>query len=167
MAETTPHHGKVSSRVRVDSSTNERILRPLSSTDQAIAANTMKKNNAIVTIVYVFLVLLGVGTGYLLSSTSALGVNGKVGAPIDSPKVVGVTDAAFKDCATGVLEKEGFEGEGTHKLIREGGPSQTAYLISSVVDMDQYVALTVKVCGQTVAAKNVSWLMDVGRLEVQ
>lgn len=140
------------------------ILKPISATDQATTAASMKKNNIIISVVYVFLVLLGVGTGYLLSSKTA---QGATGAPINSPKVVGVTDAVFKDCAIGVLEKEGFDGEGTHKLIREGGPSQTAYLMSSIVDMDQYVALTVKVCGQTMAAKKVSWLMDVGRLEVQ
>lgn len=129
--------------------------------------NTGKKEAPIVLAVYVVLLLLGVGTGYLLSQKGS-GPMAPKGTPITTAKVVGVQDAStFKDCATGTLEKGGSDGEGTHKLIREGGPSQTAYLVSSVVDLDQYDSLHVKVCGQTMAAKKVTWLMDVGRLEME
>jgi hypothetical protein len=125
----------------------------------------VKKQRAIVIAVYLVLALFGIGTGYLLASKGVTALS-STGNPINTAKVVGVSDpSTFKDCATGTLEKEGLAGEGTHKLIREGGPSQTAYLISSVVDMDQYVGTKVKVCGQTMQAKKVSWLMDVGRLE--
>lgn len=125
------------------------------------------KETRVILVVYVLLTVLGVGTGYLLSSRRGTTTT-DTGAPITTSKVVGVQDAStFKDCATGKLDKDGVEGEGTHKLIREGGPSQTAYLISSVIDLDQYVGLQVKVCGETFAAKKVSWLMDVGRLEMQ
>lgn len=144
----------------------EKVLRPLNATDSVPSDPAMKKNRFIVMFVYIVLLLLGVGTGYLLVSKTSLGNAVTAGKAINTPKVVGVKDATFKDCATGVIEKEGMDGEGTHKLIREGGPSQTAYLLSSVVDMDQYVGLKVKVCGQTIAAKNVSWLMDIGRLEL-
>jgi hypothetical protein len=143
------------------------VLRSMNATDTPQGTTSMKKSRAIVLGVYAALILLGVGTGYLLVSKTSLGNAVTAGQTIDKPNVVGVKDATFKDCATGVLEKEGLDGEGTHKLIREGGPSQTAYLLSSIVDMDQYVGLTVKVCGQTIAAKKVSWLMDVGRLELQ
>lgn len=117
--------------------------------------------------VYILLAALGVGTGFLLSTKNGAGSPlVPAGTAIKTATVVGVSDpSTFKDCATGTLEKEGLNGEGTHKLIREGGPSQTAYLISSIVDMDQYVSTKVKVCGQTMQAKRVSWLMDVGRLE--
>ncbi|MBI5019204.1 hypothetical protein HZB58_02950 [Candidatus Gottesmanbacteria bacterium] len=145
----------------------DNVLRPLDAKGNAIDMKQTKKDAVVVLVVYIVLMLFGVGTGYLLSQKSSSVLTPK-GTPITTNKVVGVQDAStFKDCATGKIEKEGFEGEGTHKLIRDGGPSQTAYLISSIVDLDQYVNLTVKVCGQTLGAKKVSWLMDVGRLELE
>lgn len=143
------------------------MLKPLDSEPSPDRSPRSKKQRLIVLIVYIVLAVLGVGTGYLLSSKGGVATSlTPVGTSINSATVVGVSDpSTFKDCATGTLEKEGLAGEGTHKLIREGGPSQTAYLISSVVDMDQYVNTKVKVCGQTMQAKKVSWLMDVGRLE--
>lgn len=115
--------------------------------------------------VYVVLVLFGIGTGYLLAGKGA-GGGASVGT-IQTDKVVGSTDAkTFKDSAEGTIEAGGASGEGSHKLIREGGPSQTAYLVSSVVDLDQYVGKKVRVWGQTMAAKKVSWLMDVGKIEL-
>lgn len=130
----------------------------------------VKKNGLVVFVVYIVLILLGVGTGYLLvaRSTGEAPLAAPKGTPIKTATVVGVQDAStFKDCATGQLEKGGLNGEGTYHLIRPGGPSQTAYLTSSVIDMSPYVGKTVKVCGQTIAAQHVSWLMDVGRLEIQ
>ncbi len=119
--------------------------------------------------VYVLLVGQGVGTGYVLSqSTSIAGLGGQTVKIVQTDKVAGVTDTkTFKDSAIGTIEKGGIDGEGTHKLIREGGPSQTAYLLSSVVDLDQYVGKKVKVWGQTMQAVKASWLMDVGRIEIQ
>lgn len=117
--------------------------------------------------VYVLLVALGVGTGYILSRNVPLGTQATVKME-SSAKVAGVTDTkTFKDSAVGTIEKGGIDGEGTHKLIREGGPSQTAYLMSSVVDLDQFIGKKVKVWGQTMQAVKASWLMDVGRVEVQ
>lgn len=146
-----------------------KVLRPIDAKDEVLSTQRMKTHKGIILLVYGLLLFLGIGTGYLLSAKTNLGTTSTTGGVTTNTvaKVVGVKDAIFKDCATGVIEKEGLNGEGTHKLIREGGPSQTAYLLSSIVDMDQYVGLTVKVCGQTIAAKKVSWLMDVGRLEFQ
>lgn len=119
-------------------------------------------------LVYGVLVLMGVGTGYLLSRSS-------VGTPaaqdnagyIKTETVAGISDEkTFRDSAEGVLEKDGIDGEGTHKLIREGGESQTAYLVSSVVNLDEYAGKKVKVWGETFAAEKASWLMDVGKIEV-
>lgn len=144
-----------------------KVLQSFDTKGNSIDMKPSKKDSRIVVVVYVILLLLGVGTGYLLSQKGSVSVAPK-GTAITSKKVVGVQDAStFKDCASGTLEKGGLDGEGTHKLLREGGTSQTAYLISSIVDLDQYVALKVKVCGQTLAAKKVSWLMDVGRLELE
>src|SRR3989344_3605135 len=125
--------------------------------DQAI----MKTNSKIVLGVYVLLAILGVGTGYLLAGgRPGTGVTSKT---IQTETVVGSTDTkTFKDSAEGTIEAGASNGEGSHKLIREGGPSQTAYLVSSVVDLDKFIGKHVKVWGQTVAAQKVSWLMDVG-----
>lgn len=128
----------------------------------------MKTQSArIVVGVYVVLVLLGIGTGYLLSHSNITGVGVKPGI-IKTDKVSGSTDTkTFKDSATGVIQKDGTDGEGTHQLIRDGGPSQTVTLMSSVVDLDKYVGKKVKVFGQTMAAQKAAWLMDVGRVELQ
>lgn len=125
-----------------------------------------KKTNIVVLLSYVLLIVLGVATGFILSgkiaqSPGAIGSN-------SSAKQAGSTDTTtFKDSAVGMLQKGGLDGEGTHQLIREGGPSQTAYLLSSVVDLDLYVDKKVKVWGQTLAAKRAAWLLDVGKVEVQ
>lgn len=124
-----------------------------------------KKMQRKVIVIYIFLFLLGLGTGYVLSGKSTL--SGKP-TTIKTDKVTGSTDSkTFKDFAVGVIEKDGIAGEGTHKLIRTGGASQTVYLISSVVDLDEFIGKQVKVWGQTVAAKKAAWLMDVGKVELQ
>jgi hypothetical protein len=141
------------------------ILNPLPEEEKTV----MKRNNKIVIGVYIVLIAFGVGTGYLLahSTRSGSGAPSQKFTTIKTDKVSGSTDATtFKDSAEGVIEKGGSEGEGSHKLIRDGGPSQTAYLISSIVDLDEYVGKKVRVWGQTMAAQNVSWLMDVGKIEL-
>lgn len=107
----------------------------------------------------------GVLTGFFLSK--------KVASPTMAPgavqegKEVGSTDIeTFKDTATGVIEKGGLNGEGTHKLIREGGPSQTAYLTSSIIDLDQFIGKKVQVWGETFKGQKAGWLMDVGRVKI-
>lgn len=134
------------------------------------SVNGDKKMMRKVTIgVYITLVVLGVGTGFLLSRSSALPnkETTQESKMVKTDKVEGVADTKnFKDSAVGTLEKGGINGEGTHKLIREGGPSQTAYLVSSVVDLDSYVGKKVKVWGETFAAQKAAWLMDVGKIEI-
>lgn len=83
------------------------------------------------------------------------------------PKVVGIDDAkTFPDSTEGQLEAGGINGEGTHKLIRTGGDSQTVYLTSSVLELNLFVGRNVRVWGQTFAAQKAGWLMDVGKVEV-
>jgi hypothetical protein len=125
------------------------------------------KSTYIVISVYVVLVVLGVGTGYLLSHSNISGVGIKQGM-VNTAKVSGSTDTTtFKDTAIGVMQKGGTDGEGTNQLIRTGGASQTVTLVSSIVDLDQYDGKKVKVYGQTMAAQKAAWLMDVGRVELQ
>ncbi len=138
--------------------------------DQSLEEGDQNMQKRLVIGVYALLVLLGVGTGYLLSRTFGGGalMPGSKSTVIKTETVVGSTDTqTFKDSAEGIIEKGGIDGEGSHKLIRDGGPSQTAFLISSVIDLDEYVGKKVKVWGQTFAAKKASWLMDVGKIELQ
>lgn len=86
---------------------------------------------------------------------------------IKNGDVFGVKDSAtFADSASGYLEKGGVNGEGSHRLLREGGTSQTVALTSSVTDLDQFVGMEVKIWGETNKAQEAGWFMDVGRLEV-
>ena len=81
--------------------------------------------------------------------------------------VFGVQDKdTFADNATGYLESGGVDGEGSHKLLREGGDTQTVALTSSVVDLDKLVGFEVKLYGETHKAEKAGWFMDVGRVEV-
>jgi len=116
---------------------------------------------------------LGAATGFYLGGKGG----GKIvlpgaGGQVSKDQLVkgsefGSTDLAkFKDTTTGVLESGGIDGEGTHKLIREGGPSQTVYLTSSVLDLDQFVGRKIQIWGETYKAQKAGWLMDVGRVKI-
>lgn len=131
-----------------------------------------KQMKMIIGAVFVLMIGLGILTGYIISgkksSTSSSSTATAAAGPTATGKnVFGSADTkTFTDSATGVIEKDGIGGEGTHKLIRDGGPSQTACLVSSVLDLDQFVGKKVKVTSKTEDAKKCPWLMDVGRIEV-
>lgn len=117
----------------------------------------------------VVIILAGLLTGYFLSGSLSKKISSSVSNsfPGSLGKTVGSTDTkTFPDSAEGNLEAGGLNGEGTHKLVRPGGESQTVYLTSSVLDLNQFVGKKVKVWGQTFSAKKAGWLMDVGRVEV-
>ena len=122
------------------------------------------------TILAIVLILLsGILTGYLLSSAAKKQQisSGTAEGNIGQKKVVGTSDTkTFKDFAEGVLEEGGVNGEGTHRLIRPGGDSQTVYLTSSVLDLNQFTGKKVRVWGETFSAQQAGWLMDVGKIEV-
>jgi len=121
--------------------------------------------------VFAGVIILGIFTGYLLTrfnqpKNAVSDTAAKSESVSNYEKAVGSADTkTFTDSAEGTIEKGGSGAEGTHQLVRDGGPSQTVYLISSVVDLDEFIGKKVKVWGQTQAAKKVAWLMDVGRIE--
>jgi len=120
----------------------------------------------------VLLVLAGTLTGWFLSGKKTdLGSpqEGSIVAPgaKSGQQEAGLADeATFRDSAEGLLEEGGVSGEGTHHLVREGGISQTAYLTSTVIDLESFVGKKVKVWGETITAKKAGWLMDVGKIRV-
>ncbi len=135
-----------------------------------------KGSNLKLIVIGLVVVLVGVGSGYLLSTKStllkpkagtAINTGGASGGGIAKGMTVGIADEkTFKDSAEGKLETGGAEGEGSHHLVRPGGDSQNVYLTSSTVDLDRFVGRQVKVWGETFAAKRAGWLMDVGKLQV-
>jgi len=133
---------------------------------------TMKKQiKIIIGAVFVLMIGLGIFTGYMISgkkpASKGSSSTAAAGPTATGKNVFGSADAkTFTDSATGILEKDGINGEGTHKLIREGGPSQTACLVSSVLDLDQFVGKKIKVTSKTMDPKKCPWFMDVGRIEV-
>lgn len=141
------------------------LVHPL--TPPPAAENFGQKPKLFLVVALVGVVLLGLGTGYQLANRNLRNRGGGAGEYIKTEKEEGSKDTrVFRDTATGKLEKNGAEGEGTHKLIREGGESQTAYLTSSVLDLNQYNGKRVQVWGETFQGRKVGWLMDVGRIKI-
>jgi hypothetical protein len=139
-------------------------------TDQA----SSRMNKSVLIALGMF-VLLGVGTGFIVSNihsaTSVSSGEGKEavnanGVSVKKGDIIGSKDSDFSDNAEGVLKEGGIEGEGAFHLERPGGESQNVYLTSSVLDLTPFVGRTVKVWGQTQTAQKAGWLMDVGRLQV-
>ena len=88
------------------------------------------------------------------------------GDSVKAGDIFGSNHEVFKDVAEGYLEQGGINGEGSHKLLRPGGDSQTVYLTSSVTDLDKLSGMQVKVWGETYQGQKAGWLMDVGKIEV-
>ena len=143
--------------------------------DMSETNNKQAKSVAINILVSVVVVILGVFSGWGLSEV--LGNPGEVQtaeeqAVVNEDEVAvgsiyGNKDKdAYADSAEGVLLKGGIDGEGSHRLLRPGGKTQTVYLTSSVIDLDPLVDHKVTVWGDTFAAQKANWLMDVGRVEV-
>ena len=117
------------------------------------------------------IIILGITSGYLASGKKSGGSTAQTGTIKSSGITVGSEfggkdELVFKDQAIGVIETGGIDGEGTHKLLREGGVSQTVYLTSSTLDLESFNGRKVQIWGETFRAQKAGWLMDVGRLKV-
>lgn len=154
------------------------VTRPQPSISTPVKPKTNTQSmNMLGPVILVVALILGVGSGYAAfkmivkptsQSTTTMGTQIPTGGGLKVGDIFGAADAAsFKDNAEGVLEKGGINGEGSHHLLRPGGKSQTVYLTSSVVDLDQVVGHKVKVWGQTFSARKAGWLMDVGRVQIE
>lgn len=118
-------------------------------------------------------VAAGIFSGLVLSSRSKSTKENLQKAALSEENLTGEQkqsfNQTFRDQAEGVIEKnDDFDtyAQGPWKLIRPGGESQTAYLTSSVMDLDEYIGKKVKVYGETFGSGQVAWLMDVGKVEV-
>lgn len=153
--------------------TQTQPIKPVQQVQQAVGPVIKKfpkfnlKGNLPLVLGVVLVILAGVGTGWLLSGRGG-GSGGQTAPGAQSgPKEAGLADElTFKDSAEGVLEEGGVDGEGTHHLVRSGGDSQNVYLTSTVIDLQSFVGKKVMVWGQTIAAQEAGWLMDVGKIKV-
>ncbi|MDA1079396.1 MAG: hypothetical protein O2840_01755 [bacterium] len=156
---------------------NNRALESGTSHKQIEEKSSMKKRNVALGF-SIAAIVAGIATGYgsfrlfagssTTAPTESAAVMSQVaGDNVKNGDVFGSPDTdAFNDPATGYLEAGGINGEGSHKLLRPGGDSQTVYLTSSVTDLDKLTGMEVKVWGETFKAQRAGWLMDVGRVEV-
>lgn len=147
-------------------------------TPENINHSMEKKSNLLTVVIFLVVAVAGfysgaslkaratgklVGSGELAKIQAEVPVAGvKVGDIYGSPD-----EKAFNTTATGVLDKGGLNGEGTHKLVRPGGISQTVYMTSSVIDLDTLVGNQITVWGETFKGQKAGWLMDVGRVKVE
>ena len=132
------------------------------------------------------LVLLGVGVGLILgqkqpsSNTAAKTAAQETPGALKTVSTDSITDPSqleigkmygsnspiFKDKATGIIEKGGINGVGTHTLKRAGGVTQNAALTSSILDLDLFVGKTVEVTGETNASNKAGWFLDIGSIKI-
>lgn len=156
--------------VEVETERDESLLREMPSSRRTFNF----KGAGIPALAVVAIVLAGVVSGYFLANRGSAAPEKETeligGATIvQGPKEVGIKDeSVFRDTAQGRIEVNDSETvtEGSHKLIRTGGESQTAYLTSSVLDLNQFQGKCVQVWGETFAGQEAGWLMDVGRVKV-
>ncbi|MFC1653654.1 hypothetical protein ACFL1M_02305 [Patescibacteria group bacterium] len=153
--------------------------KPINQTQKEGIVKTMPENKprtktiAINLIVSVLVVVAGVASGWGLSKVIG-------SSPEQTPEEQAVVNEeeikvgdiygkeinGFRDSAEGLLLKGGIEGEGSHRILRPGGQTQTVFLTSSVIDLDPFIDHKVTIWGETFAAQKANWLMDVGRVEV-
>lgn len=151
-------------------STSPSTSTPTPSIDPQVSS---KKPKPIIIGFFALVLVLGIFTGAMIRNltTSSPGQNLR-GVDIDESSLkvgdaFGVDDLdLFPDTVTGYLKKGGINGEGTHSLLRSGGVSQTVYLTSSIVDLDEFVGHQVTIWGETFAGQKAGWLMDAGRIRI-
>jgi len=133
-----------------------------------------KKNKMYYALASVIVVLAGIGTGWFLSgtgfatdsSTAEIPQQGEVGVKGDVNGDEVGTETENADTAEGELKEGGIDGEGTHHLDRNAGPEKNVYLVSTTINLQNFVGKKVQVWGQTVAGKKAGWLMDVVKVKV-
>jgi len=157
-------------KVEVKTEQDEGLLRKMPSSEKAFNF----KKSAKPALVIIVIILAGVVSGYFLANrgvTTSEKITELMGGAqmVQGPKEVGIKDETlFPDSAQGRIEINDSEvvTEGSHKLIRPGGESQTAHLTSSVLDLSQFLGKCVQVWGETFAGQQAGWLMDIGRVKV-
>ena len=161
----------VSSTTVTSSATQTPPQNSLTSKMPTSSGKSSKLKRFLPILIILIIVSLGIVSGLIVSSRSksALLATGSSNGEDLPPEQKQSFNQTFNNEAEGMIERNDTldkYAQGTHKLIRPGGESQTAYLTSSVLDLDQYNGKKVKVFGETFGSSQVGWLMDVGKVEV-
>ena len=130
-------------------------------------------------LVILVIIFAGASTGFLLTKNN--GGNGfKASSITGGKKLMGGAETVSTDEEVGIKDERVFSdtaqgkivvndgelvSEGSHKLLRPGGKSQTAYITSSVLDLDDFDGECVQIWGETFEGQEAGWLMDVGRVK--
>lgn len=152
-------------QAEIKTSSTPKVTQPIGSQQ---SASKLKK--VIPLILILFILAAGAVSGLYLSTINK--TSDEKSALSDeelTPEVKQSFNQTFRDEAEGEIERNDEldkYAQGTHKLIRPGGEDQTAFLTSSVLDLDEYVGKNVKVFGETFGSSQVGWLMDVGKVEI-
>lgn len=133
-----------------------------------------KANNQMNTkmiVIALVVVLAGVATGWALSGTGrasngSTAMTSKDMMTDQSNSDSGAGEASGEAAAEGTLEEGGINGEGTHHLVRPGGDTQTVYLTSTTLNLQDFAGKKVQIWGETLAGKSAGWLMDVTKVKV-
>lgn len=150
----------------------ESTLNPVKPTVvRKIDTSSNLKKNIVLGLISVFVVLAGIGAGYLFSGVgkNVGSANGNTSGKsvVATENEAGAKDESkFSTTTDGVLEEGGIGGEGNYHLVRGSGPSQYAYLTSSAVDLEPFLGKKVQIWGETMSGKKAGWLIDVGKIKV-
>jgi len=129
-------------------------------------------------LIILLIIFAGGATGYLLSkskmansikgSITNSNTSGSVNSTSNVKEAGNNNPTVYKDKSQGRLEVNDNQNipDGSHKLIRQGGDNQTVYLVSTVVDLNQFVDKCVEVSGETFSSQKAGWLMDIGYIKV-
>jgi hypothetical protein len=134
--------------------------------------DSLMKSPKLMIFLTVLAVLAGVGTGFgtfrITNKPNSTEVTNVPTTPVGVQvgDEFGSQDEAFDSHAVGYIDEGGIGGEGSHKLLRAGGDSQTVYLTSSVTDLDVFIGMEVELWGETFKGQKAGWFMDVGRVKV-
>ena len=133
-----------------------------SSINKTPSQNPQSKLKKFLPIILIIIIVAGgIFSGLVFSSrskSSQLASKSAIEEENLSPEQKQSFNQTFRDEAEGTIEnndeKEKY-AQGTHKLIRPGGESQTAYLTSSPLDLDVYNGKKEKVFGETFRSSQV------------
>lgn len=136
--------------------------------DSTTPSATVSKSRSVLIVGVLLIVGFGVTLGLILSKSKPGSASSTTGSQmINTASEVGSTDTkTFRDNAKGTLEAGGINGEGTHHLSRPENPNHPVYLVSSIVDLEEFVGKQVEVWGETIKGQKAGWLMDVGRVKI-
>lgn len=144
----------------------EKIIKPLKGIEPEVSKPMPFMVGAVILGVLsgiIFFTQIG-NRGVLSGGTKSAGGVSSSGVTVGSKNT-----KVFSDCTKGQLEKNDgkITTEGSHILVRPGGVSQTVYLTSSILDLNQFVGKQVEVCGETFKGQTAGWLMDAGRVTLK